>query len=189
MVRADDRRRAPRVTARDRRSAAGARRCCPSSDFSCRRVPAEPRCTDVSFDVARRRDPRALRTDGRRAAPNCSKSCSACTRTRAASVRLNGRDLSSRSTSASASRPGSRWCPKTARPSGLVATMSVRENMTLSSLERLARRGYLSPAREAQRGQPHASTSCASRRRVAAAPIGCAERRQPAEGRDRPGGR
>ena len=62
-------------------------------------------------------------------------------------VRLNGRDLNALDVSRRVDA-GLAMVPEDRQAAGLVPAMSVRDNLTLSSLGRLSRFGYLSPATE-----------------------------------------
>ena len=71
----------------------------------------------------------------------------------AGDVRLNGRDLHDFDVGARV-EAGLALVPEDRQAAGLVQTMTVCENVTLSSLTRLSRRGYLSPPDEARAAQP-----------------------------------
>ncbi len=68
-------------------------------------------------------------------------------------VRLDGESVDRLPVSARV-RAGLAMVPEDRQASGLVQAMTVRENTTLSSLERLAARGYLSPGAETKATQP-----------------------------------
>jgi erythritol transport system ATP-binding protein len=71
----------------------------------------------------------------------------------AGGVRLDGQDLESLDVSDRVAE-GLALVPEDRQAAGLVQSMTVRENVTLSSLARLAPHGYLSPADEASAAQP-----------------------------------
>ena len=100
---------------------------------------------------------------------------------------LNGESVQSRPVSERVAA-GVAMVPEDRKLSGFVGTMTVEQNMTLSSLGEIAPGGYLAPAREraaAARFIDRVSDQGGESRRA----DGIAERRQPAEGRDCPGGR
>ncbi len=88
----------------------------------------------------------------------------------AGEVRLNGRDLRALDVSDRV-EAGLAMVPEDRQAAGLVPTLTVCENMTLSSLARLAPRGYLSPAVEARSRGAYARRRCASRHPRCDAPV------------------
>jgi erythritol transport system ATP-binding protein len=68
-------------------------------------------------------------------------------------VVLDDEDLGRRDVSARV-RAGLAMIPEDRQAAGLVATLTVRDNVTLSALARLAPRGYLSPRAETRAAQP-----------------------------------
>ena len=111
------------------------------------RNPGRLAVDDVSLRVARGRDRRALRADGRgphRAARDAR---------RAPARRLGGRVLRRRATgrrprSPSGSRSGSRSCPRTASATGSCSRCRVGQNLSLARLRRFVRGPFVS--REAE---------------------------------------
>ncbi len=88
----------------------------------------------------------------------------------AGDVRLNDRDLQPLDVSDRV-EAGLALVPEDRQAAGLVPSLTVCENVTLSSLARLAPHGYISPPEEAAAAQP-CSTSFASRRPALRAPVG-----------------
>ncbi len=77
----------------------------------------------------------------------------------AGDVRLNGRDLRSLDVSDRVAA-GLALVPEDRQAAGLIQSMTVCENVTLSSLERLARHGYISLFDEARAAQPMLDELC-----------------------------
>ena len=101
-------------------------------------------------------------------------------------IKVNGRPVRLRSPRDAIRRGvGLALVPEDRKTEGLLLAMSMRHNLTLAVLRRISRLGILRPRPGAQAGADHRRTSSGAH----AGPRGpgrCAQRRQPAEGADRP---